>query len=73
MLEYAQTKAQEIAEGPFFAHSMTKRMMDQEWSMALGEAIEHEAQAQAICMQTKDFTRAFDAFASKKSPTFEGN
>ena len=52
---------------------MTKRMMDQEWSMPLGEAIEHEAQAQAICMQTNDFTRAFEAFAAKQSPVFEGN
>ena len=73
VLGYAQDKAREIAEGPFFAHSMTKRMMDQEWSMPLGEAIEHEAQAQAICMQTNDFTRAFEAFAAKQSPVFEGN
>ena len=73
VLDHAQAKAREIAEGPFFAHSMTKRMMDQEWSMALGEAIEHEAQAQAICMQTQDFTRAFDAFAAKQSPVFKGN
>lgn len=73
LLSYAQDKAREIANGPFFAHSMTKRMMDQEWTMPLGEAIEHEAQAQAICMQTKDFTRAFEAFAAKQSPVFEGN
>jgi enoyl-CoA hydratase/carnithine racemase len=73
VLAYAQAKALEIASGPFFAHSMTKRMMDQEWAMALGEAIEHEAQAQAICMQTEDFTRAFEAFAAKQSPVFEGN
>ncbi len=73
LLAEAQAKARQIADGPFFAHSMTKRMMDQEWSMSLGEAIEHEAQAQAICMQTRDFTRAYEAFAAKQSPSFEGN
>lgn len=73
LLAEAQARARDIADGPFFAHSMTKRMMDQEWSMALGEAIEHEAQAQAICMQTQDFKRAYDAFAAKQTPVFEGN
>jgi enoyl-CoA hydratase/carnithine racemase len=73
LLAEAQARAREIADGPFFAHSMTKRMMDQEWSMALGEAIEHEAQAQAICMQTRDFTRAYEAFTAKQKPSFEGD
>ena len=61
------------ADGPTFGHAMTKRMLWQEWSAALGECIEAEAQAQAICMQTKDFKRAYYAFANKKSPVFEGN
>lgn len=62
-----------LAKGPTFAHRMTKRMLDQEWAMGLGEAIEHEAQAQAICMQTRDFERAYRAFVDKKEPTFEGD
>ncbi len=65
--------AERLASGPTFAHSMTKRMLDQEWSMGLNEAIEHEAQAQAICMQTRDFERAYRAFVDKKRPIFEGN
>ncbi len=65
--------AQRLAHGPGFAHSMTKRMLDQEWTMPLAEAIEHEAQAQAICMQTKDFERAYRAFVAKERPVFKGN
>jgi enoyl-CoA hydratase/carnithine racemase len=64
---------QQIAAGPNFAHMMTKTMLLQEWSMGLDQAIEAEAQAQAICMQTADFTRAFDAFVAKERPVFEGN
>jgi enoyl-CoA hydratase/carnithine racemase len=52
---------------------MTKKMLHQEWSMGLDEAIEAEAEAQAICMQTKDFRRAYDAFAAKRAPVFEGD
>jgi enoyl-CoA hydratase/carnithine racemase len=52
---------------------MTKRMLAQEWSMSIAQAIESEAQAQAICMQTNDFRRAFDAFVAKERPTFEGD
>ncbi len=65
--------AQRIAAGPNFAHMMTKTMLAQEWSMSIEQAIEAEAQAQAICMQTGDFTRAYDAFVAKQKPVFEGD
>jgi enoyl-CoA hydratase/carnithine racemase len=65
--------AQSLADGPTFAHGMTKTMLHQEWAMTLDQAIEAEAQAQAICMQTQDFTRAFEAFAEKRKPIFKGN
>ena len=73
VLSAAQEMASSLAHGPTFAHSMTKRMIHQEWDMSIDEAIEAEAQAQAICMQTEDFTRAFNAFAAKETPKFEGN
>ena len=65
--------ARRIADGPGFANMMTKTMLAQEWSMSLEQAIEAEAQAQAICMQGQDFRRAFDAFVAKKKPVFEGD
>jgi enoyl-CoA hydratase/carnithine racemase len=65
--------ARRLANGPTFAHGVTKKLLHQEWAMGLDEAIEHEAQAQAICMQTEDFRRAYRAFAAKKKPVFEGN
>jgi enoyl-CoA hydratase/carnithine racemase len=65
--------AAELAEGPTFAHGMTKTMLNQEWNMGLEQALEAEAQAQAICMQTEDFRRAYQAFSAKQRPTFEGN
>ena len=65
--------ANRIAEGPNFAHMMTKTMLQQEWSMSIDQAIEAEAQTQALCMQTEDFKRAFVAFAKKEKPVFEGN
>jgi enoyl-CoA hydratase/carnithine racemase len=65
--------AAQLAAGPNFAHAMTKTMLDQEWDMSLGAAIEAEAQAQAICMQTKDFERAYRAFLAKERPVFEGD
>jgi len=65
--------ARSLAEGPTFAHGMTKTMLHQEWNMSLDQAIEAEAQAQAICMQTQDFHRAYQAFAAKQRPVFEGN
>ncbi len=71
--EEALALAQKIAQGPTFAHMMTKTMLGQEWSMSLEQAIEAEAQAQAICMQTGDFRRAYEAFIAKGSPRFAGN
>ncbi|MGE0627508.1 MAG: enoyl-CoA hydratase family protein [Hyphomicrobiaceae bacterium] len=65
--------AQSLASGPTFAHMMTKTMLMQEWSMSIEQAIEAEAQAQSICMQTSDFERAYDAFVSKSRPKFEGD
>ena len=65
--------AQSLASGPTFAHGMTKRALHQEWNMGVDEAIEAEAQAQAICMQTEDFARAYHAFVAKEKPRFEGN
>src|SRR5687767_677352 len=71
--EEAFALARTLADGPTFAHGMTKRALHQEWSMGIDEAIEAEAQAQAICMQTEDFARAYEAFVAKKPPVFEGN
>ncbi|MFT3954982.1 MAG: enoyl-CoA hydratase family protein [Piscinibacter sp.] len=65
--------AAELAAGPSFGHAMTKRMLHQEWSMGVDEAIESEAQAQAICMMTQDFQRAYHAFVAKQKPVFEGD
>jgi enoyl-CoA hydratase/carnithine racemase len=73
LLADAQDLARSIAAGPTFAHAMTKRCIHQEWSMGIDEAIEAEAQAQAICMQTKDYERAYNAFVAKQRPVFEGN
>ncbi|MEY8842959.1 enoyl-CoA hydratase family protein [Cribrihabitans sp. XS_ASV171] len=69
----AREMAERIAAGPNFAHMMTKTMLAQEWSMSIEQAIEAEAQAQAICMQTGDFERAYNAFVAKEKPVFEGN
>jgi enoyl-CoA hydratase/carnithine racemase len=71
--EEANTLAMYLAKGPTFAHGMTKTMLHQEFAMPLDEAIEAEAQAQAICMQTQDFRRAYEAFVAKAKPKFEGN
>jgi len=72
-LEEALAWAHRLADGPTFAHAMTKAMLHREWSMGVDEAIDLEAEAQAICMTTKDFTRAFEAFAAKRKPVFEGD
>jgi len=69
----ARALAESLAAGPTFAHAMTKRLLHQEWAMDLDSAIEAEAEAQAICMQTQDFRRAYEAFAAKRKPVFEGN
>jgi enoyl-CoA hydratase/carnithine racemase len=73
VLSEAQSWAAELASGPTFAHAMTKRCIHREWSMAIDAAIEAEAEAQAICMQTRDFVRAYEAFAQKRKPVFEGD
>ena len=73
VLAEAQDMARSLAEGPTFAHGITKTQLHQEWDMGLDEAIEAEAQAQALCMATKDFRRAFEAFAAKRKPVFEGD
>jgi enoyl-CoA hydratase/carnithine racemase len=73
VLPAALEVARELANGPTFAHAMTKKMLHQEWNVGLDEAIEMEAQAQAVCMQTNDFQRAFEAFAARRRPEFEGN
>lgn len=73
LLAQTQELAAKIADGPTFAHAMTKRCIHQEWSMGIDDAIEAEAQAQAICMQTKDYERAYNAFVAKQTPVFEGD
>src|SRR6201999_2059141 len=73
LLEDAMQLARELAGGPTFAHAMTKKMLHEEWDMPIDVAIDAEAEAQAICMQTEDFARAYRAFAAKQKPQFEGN
>jgi enoyl-CoA hydratase/carnithine racemase len=73
VLDEARRLAAELAAGPTFAHGVTKTMLHQEWSMTVEQAIEAEAQAQAICMQTKDFERAYRAFVARQRPVFEGD
>ena len=72
LLPEALRRAGELANGPSFAHGMTKTMLQQEWNVSVETAIEMEAQAQALCMGTQDFRRAFEAFAAKTTPVFEG-
>lgn len=73
VLPQAHELARQIAEGPSFANTMTKRMLAMEWAMSVEEAIEAEAVAQALCMTTADFARAFEAFSNKAKPVFQGN
>jgi enoyl-CoA hydratase/carnithine racemase len=73
VLAQAQAIAKELAHGPTFANAMTKKMLQQEWNMGVDEAIEAEAQAQAICMMTNDFHRAYHAFVAKQTPVFQGD
>ena len=73
LVAQAQALALELAQGPSFANGITKTMLHQEWAMTIEQAIEAEAQAQAICMLTEDFSRAYDAFVAKGKPRFEGN
>lgn len=71
--EEAMALARRIAAGPVFAHGMTKTQLIQEWNLGLDQAMEAEAQAQAFCMQTRDFERAYRAFVAKKTPVFKEN
>ena len=73
VLDEALKFAHGLASGPTFAHGMTKNQLNVEWDMSLPAAIEAEAQAQAICMQTRDFRRAYEAFVAKQTPKFEGD
>ena len=73
VLAEATTLARSLAEGPTFAHAVTKRSLHVEWDMSVDEAISAEAEAQAVCMQTEDFARAYRAFVEKRPPAFEGN
>lgn len=73
VLMRTQEMATQLADGPTFAHAMTKKMLHQEWAMPLDNAIEAEAEAQAICMQTQDFQRAYAAFVARQKPVFQGN
>ena len=73
VLADAQALAKTLADGPTFANSMTKKCLHQEWNMGVDESIEAEAQAQAMCMQTKDYERAYEAFVAKQNPVFQGN
>jgi len=72
-LTEARKFALDLAKGPTFAHAMTKKMLHLEWNMGIDQAIEAEAQAQAICMATNDFHRAYEAFVDKAKPTFKGD
>lgn len=73
LMANAQEMAQRIADGPGFANSMTKTMLAQEWAMSLEQALQAEAQAQAICMQGQDFKRAYEAFVARERPVFQGD
>ena len=73
VLSEAKALATDIAHGPTFAHAMTKKMLHAEWHMSVDAAIDAEAEAQAVCMETKDFHRAYHAFVAKQKPTFEGD
>jgi enoyl-CoA hydratase/carnithine racemase len=73
LLDESLAMARSLAHGPSFAHGMTKMALHQEWSMGIDEALEAEAQTQALCMQTEDFARAYRAFVKKENPVFEGN
>lgn len=73
VLAQANALALELARGPTFAHALTKRQLDAEWHVSIDEAIAMEAEAQAVCMKTRDFHRAYEAFANKRKPEFQGD
>jgi enoyl-CoA hydratase/carnithine racemase len=72
-IEMPRPLARDLAKGPNIAHAVTKKQLDAEWHVSIEEAIEMEARAQAHCMQTKDFKRAYEAFAAKQKPEFRGD
>jgi enoyl-CoA hydratase/carnithine racemase len=73
VLAEAQALARNLANGPTYAHGVTKRQLDAEWHLSIDEAIDMEAEVQADCMKTRDFTRAYEAFAAKRKPEFQGD
>jgi enoyl-CoA hydratase/carnithine racemase len=73
LMNEANGVAQQLADGPTLAHAVTKQCLHAEWNLSVNDAIDHEAEAQAQCMQTEDFARAYRAFAAKQTPNFEGN
>jgi enoyl-CoA hydratase/carnithine racemase len=73
VLAEARALARELASGPSIAHAVTKRQLDAEWNVSIEEALEMEARAQARCMETNDFKRAYEAFAAKRTPEFQGD
>lgn len=73
VLTKATDTARKLASGPTFAHGMTKKCLHREWNVSIEQALDIEAEAQAICMQTEDFTRAYKAFIAKEKPVFKGN
>jgi enoyl-CoA hydratase/carnithine racemase len=73
LMKEAAALAQELADGPTLAHAVTKRCLHEEWEMSVDDAIDHEAEEQAKCMQTEDFARAYRAFVARQTPKFEGN
>jgi enoyl-CoA hydratase/carnithine racemase len=73
LLAEATNLAASLADGPSFAHAVTKRSLHAEWDMSVDAAIAAEAEAQALCMETEDFARAYRAFVEKRPPVFEGN
>jgi enoyl-CoA hydratase/carnithine racemase len=73
VLADARTLARDLAGGPAIAHAVTKKQLDAEWNLPINEALELEAKAQARCMETKDFKRAYEAFAAKQKPVFQGD
>jgi enoyl-CoA hydratase/carnithine racemase len=69
----AYALAEQLAKGPTIAHAVTKRQLDAEWNVTIDDALEMEARAQAHCMETNDFRRAYEAFANKQQPVFQGD
>ncbi|MGN6154964.1 MAG: enoyl-CoA hydratase-related protein, partial [Sphingomicrobium sp.] len=72
-LAEAQALARDLASGPSVAHAVTKKQLDAEWHVSIGQALQMEAEAQAVCMETNDFRRAYEAFAAKQTPVFKGD